>query len=259
MNQEWIISASLFADSARVFLNEFSTSLRTSRPFPIARLFQLFPLNPSNLDTSRRLVARGDLVVAAGEVKNTGPFVDATFDDDNMGLVGIFFPENLRATFQLTASQVSLLVVGDEVVVSLYDLPPDLGTANRFLFKGCALEVQRFTYALVEDGAPQNQLLIVTDFTQAIPSPTSGNIDEMSAELKVRTLGMILSRAGTEPVCPYSAPSDAKWYVCRDGQGYCRIAKGGCSIWGTQRSGPYDTAEEAQAAMNADSGCAREN
>src|ERR1035437_3663674 len=176
------ILAGQFQKPAATFLEEFSAGLRNGTPFPIIRVFSLFPINPVYEQTVQSFANRGSIQVSisssaegsiSGRLSNSGSNIDALFRDEagqNIGDVSVYCPEVMEASFVLDPASARVEMVpgneDDQPRVTLYK--PSL---KGFVFRGVLFERDRFTYTLSEDGNKQNTVVIVTDFTR---SPTHG-------------------------------------------------------------------------------------
>ena len=86
-----------FAISTRRFLSELKSAYLASSPYPIARAFDILPFRLIDRGVGTRLVARGNLNFSAGQVSNQGEYIEAEFNDQNLGLLTVVFDESLSA------------------------------------------------------------------------------------------------------------------------------------------------------------------
>jgi hypothetical protein len=88
----WTVPAGPYKTDFVKFRSEFASNLRSNKPYSIQRFFNLFPLNPVNESSKDQLPARKELKLHGGIITSIGRFVDAKFNDDSIGLLGISFP-----------------------------------------------------------------------------------------------------------------------------------------------------------------------
>jgi len=72
----WLIDGREYKERIDVLVQELRRSLKTSDSYPIARLFELLPLNPATADIQGAIVARGAFVCKPGLIANSGDSVD---------------------------------------------------------------------------------------------------------------------------------------------------------------------------------------
>ena len=176
----WQVPAGPYKTDFFKFRSDFSSSLRSNKPYPIQRLFNLFPINPVNESAKDQLLARKELKLQGGIITSLGRFVDAKFNDDSVGLLGIYFPKNIKASAISHGSPSPMLEIkstGQPIKVTFYEFPPYVGFPNmtQFDLKTITISADEVTF-LFSTADNGKDLLIRGDLNKfAEPKKASSN------------------------------------------------------------------------------------
>jgi hypothetical protein len=84
-----------YAATINLFVHEFKRHWSKGVPYPISRLFDLFPFRLDNSATARALMKRGTITFTSDEASNDGDYVEATFDDATLAAINVAFDEHM--------------------------------------------------------------------------------------------------------------------------------------------------------------------
>jgi hypothetical protein len=195
-----------FAVSVRRFLAELLACKAASKPYPIARAFDILPFRLIDGGVATRLAARGDLAFSGGGVSNHGEYIEAVFNDQNLGILTVVFDEDLSAHVSEPSSGELLFDFAAHPIVALLQ-----GANKKYLIdtNQRVLAVRLSTYKAVyllasaSPTSPQH-LEITVDLTldegQAAAGAPSPLVASLSLAWPPPIIAMLVAGGGN-PVC----------------------------------------------------------
>lgn len=238
----WLIDGREYKERVDVLVQELRRSLKTSDSYPIARLFELLPLNPATADIQGAIVARGAFVCKPGSIANSGDSVDAQFDDARIGRVGLYLPASISAAAQVTNENVTFSSNGNDILVTLPNVPPNFGLGNSFVFERLVFGADRIDFVLLGEGTKDQELTLRCSLVQ-LPSVAHHALRQ---PLLPESISIMAAAALSSDSCTGSSDSD-QWVVNRDGQGVCYVQRTTDFALGVRQAGPYSTQAQAAA------------
>lgn len=171
--------------------DEIRHALETGASFPLARAFQVLPLNEDNQEVETQFRARGELRATNFEERqnngqsrtvvgfvNEGPEIDAVVVDPGVEEMAIFVSgvvelrgparDDLASdTLTLTVGNPSEDGTRNQLLAVVRVLPPQLGYGNRFLLRSVEFRTDGVHHIFVESGNANHELVILADFDSA--------------------------------------------------------------------------------------------
>jgi hypothetical protein len=158
------------------FISEFLNYYGSKRPYPISKIFQIFPFQVTEAGRASDLIKRGDITFAGGAASNTGEGLDVEFKDQNVGRLSIVFGQKMVARITDASLKAFNLQFDapNRVPVVFYELDPahEMGPNQRL--ESISFHSDLVSYTLCELGHETQKVRIEIDLTQgeSKPQPT---------------------------------------------------------------------------------------
>ena len=162
-----------YAQAVNQFYVEFRDHFKHKIPYPIGRLFQLFPINIVEGGTPDLLIQRGNLAFSQASVSNTGDAIDATFGDRTLGRLSISFPASIDA--KLTSPSPGTFVVDFSkapIAVVLFDIDAKYRILTNQQLTTISFAPNLVSYEFFALNDPGARLKIDVDLTKSPPQPS---------------------------------------------------------------------------------------
>lgn len=169
-----------YAEAGSTFISEFSDFLSPRgaphSTFPIARIFEIFPINPATSDLAQQIIARGGLERDQGKIKNHGEFIDALFNDETLHAIAIPLEEDIECGYAIAEKVITLSFTNDNAPdVSFAHLPEEVDIASNQKLMGIELSISGTIYSFSARDNSDDQTQVWVDF--ALDFPKAGDTE----------------------------------------------------------------------------------
>jgi len=148
---------------------------RTARldgSFPAKALTLMFPLNPDDPRTLRRINRRGDVSFQQGLATNSGRAGEYRFEDANIGEVSFRLSDEANARYEFDDSRIEFTFGGDRPVIAFGELPNELNLPKVYDVHSLSMDENRILFAL-ENTVAEKQLTVQLSYQQVLLASTN--------------------------------------------------------------------------------------
>jgi hypothetical protein len=147
------------------FAVEFMQHYRLKTPYPISRIFEIFPSQIADRGTSKDLVNRGSLSFDRTSVSNSGEVLEVKFTDQNVGRLSVVFLGAIKAAISVRANGPFAFTFDEahQIPVVFFNLTPDLEIGSNQLLESIAFDNRLVSYTLREKTDATRRLRIEVD------------------------------------------------------------------------------------------------
>lgn len=162
-----------YAEPGKIFMAEFSDFLLgdPNAKFPIRRLFEIFPINPETSQLAQEIIARGDLARNNQRISNSGPFIDAVFNDETLKAISIPIEETVSCSYSTDKGAIKLTFdPGDEPDISFANLPIEFNISSNQRFESIEINPTGTIYGFHARDDENDKTLVWVDFNLDFPT-----------------------------------------------------------------------------------------
>lgn len=178
MPDEYVIPGQIFKPQADFFVADFSEYLASNppnvikpKPYPIDRIFDIFPIRPEGDKNKTKITKRGVISISGGNLSNNHRVpTSSSFVGDGVGQVSLALPKNVSAVTSSSNTSLSISFDATPIRVRMTDLAPKLGYKLEMLLSQLIFEPSSVRYVFKAENATNGtevELVIIVDFNKA--------------------------------------------------------------------------------------------
>lgn len=158
-----------YATAADTFREDLYSHYKEKKPYPISRIFSLFPFQVTDENKREALIKRGNISFNGTTVSNQGPKLEVQFYDEFLKKIIVVFPQLIKAQVEvLPQADVRLEFDPSHTgLVVLYMLDPNHEIAPNQLLESITFAKSSISYLLHQENKENQKVRIIVDLTMA--------------------------------------------------------------------------------------------
>jgi hypothetical protein len=161
-----------YATAADTLREELHSHSKAKTPYPISRIFSLFPFQVSDEMKKKALINRGSVHFDKTVVSNRGEKLEVQFYDEFLKKIIVVFPELVQANLEVLPDSALRLEFDPDHTgqVVLYMLDPSHEIAPNQKLESITFSKKNISYLLHQETKENQKIRIIVDLTMSPPA-----------------------------------------------------------------------------------------
>lgn len=168
-NYRIVIPGAVFKVEMLAMRRRLVAAISAGDQIPFSIFFEHFQLTAENKALKRKLLSRGAFVSAGpSSFQNSGKSIDHTLKNvgPNLDEVALYIPMTIDVSTVVNDDALGINFIGDQPLIELSRVPPELGVGRRFLFTSLEWDDAGAVYRFNQEDDPSNVLELFVDVTK---------------------------------------------------------------------------------------------
>lgn len=161
-----------YSAAADKLREELHSHYKGKTPYPISRIFALFPFQVADEKKKQALIKRGSIQFDKAVASNRGEKLEVQFYDEFLKKIIVVFPDFVQANLEILPDNALRLEFEPDHtgLVVLYMLDPNHEIAPNQLLESITFSQKNISYLLHQENKENQKVRIIVDLTMAPPA-----------------------------------------------------------------------------------------